>query len=195
MAVQLPSSRASKVPTPVAVKRSFWRRPFFGRRGAAYQTLKDVDSPVKSKGSHDTINDGSEDMPLLKAGDPSAAKYTEKLSRRSAAEEEEPFIPRPNSRITFKLPNSTPSEDMQPEVMTMPKKIPAGVKEPDVLVTNATATVDLAAVSDVAPEEHATSANDMVPASDTTAGNEMVAANIMFPANSSAPAEEAKTLT
>lgn len=62
------------------------------------------------------MDKSAEDIPLLKAGDPTAAKYAETLSCRNA-EEDEPFVPRPNSRITFKLPDSTPSEDMQPEAV------------------------------------------------------------------------------
>ncbi len=114
MAVPLPSSKAAS--TQHAAKRRLWHVPFFGGKKSPYKGLKDVESSVKRKGSHDNMDKSAEDIPLLKAGDPTAAKYAEKLSRRNA-EEDEPFVPRPNSKITFKLPDSTPSEDMQPEAV------------------------------------------------------------------------------
>lgn len=76
--------------------------------------MKDVDSPVKNKGSRiSATNDDTEDGPLMKAGDPIKAKYQEKLSRRAASDDDEPFVPRPNTRIKFQLPDSTvtPSEE------------------------------------------------------------------------------------
>ena len=112
MAVPLPSSKAAS--TQHAAKRSLWHAPFFGGKKSPYKTLRDVESPVKRKGMHDNMGKSAEDIPLLKTGDPTAAKYAEKLSRRNA-EEDEPFVPRPNSRITFKLPDRTPSENMQSE--------------------------------------------------------------------------------
>ena len=114
MAVPLPSSKAAS--TQHAVKRHLWHVPFFGGKKSPYKGLKDVESSVKRKGSHDNMDKSAEDIPLLKAGDPTAAKYAEKLSRRNA-EKDEPFVPRPNSKITFKLPDSTPSEDMQSEAV------------------------------------------------------------------------------
>ena len=110
MAVPLPPSKA--VSTQHAAKRSLWHVPFFGGKKSPYKGLKDVECSVKRKGLHDNMDKSAEDIPLLKAGDPTAAKYAEKLSRRNA-EEDEPFVPRPNSRITFKLPDSTPLEHMQ----------------------------------------------------------------------------------
>ncbi len=114
MAVPLPSSKAAS--TQHAVKRHLSHVPFFGGKKSPYKGLKDVESSVKRKGSHDNMDKSAEDIPLLKAGDPTAAKYAEKLSRRNA-EKDEPFVPRPNSKITFKLPDSTPSEDMQSEAV------------------------------------------------------------------------------
>ncbi len=115
MAVPLPSSKAAS--TQHAAKHSLWHVPFFGGKKSPYKALRDVESPVKRKGLHDNMDKSAEDIPLLKAGDPTATKYAEKLSRRNA-EEDEPFVPRPNSKITFKLPDSTHSEDMQPEAVS-----------------------------------------------------------------------------
>ncbi len=115
MAVPLPSSKAAS--TQHAAKHRLWHVPFFGGKKSPYKGLKNVEGSAKRKGLHDNMDKSAEDIPLLKAGDPAAAKCAEKLSRRNA-EEDEPFVPRPNSKITFKLPDSTPSEDMQPEVVT-----------------------------------------------------------------------------
>ncbi|DBA94392.1 TPA: hypothetical protein ACH3X1_001997 [Trebouxia sp. C0004] len=169
MAVQLPSSKASSVPASptVSTKRSFWPA-FLGRRRSAYKGLKDVDKHVKKKDSNAAGTDeNSDDVPLLKAGDPTGAKYAEKLKRHS--EKDELFVPRPNSRITFKLPNSTPSEDMQPE--SMPREtIPTDIRAPDDAAISPTDNLipasDLLAASDTAPASDVSPSKEMAAASD-----------------------------
>lgn len=112
MAVQLHSGKPAI--SQGAVKRSFWRipAPFFGHGQSAYRALKDVDSPVKRKSSSDNTEENTEETLLLKTGSPTTAKYAEKLSRHAGAEEKELYVPRPNSRITFKLPDDAPMQDM-----------------------------------------------------------------------------------
>ena len=185
MAVQLPSSKASTVPAypPVYTKRSFWPA-FLSRRGSAYKTLKDVDKRAKKKDPNAAETDGnSDDVPLLKAGDPTAAKYAEKLSRRS--EQEEPFVPRPNSRITFKLPDSTPSEDMQPESVPQ-ETTPADTGAPD--------DADISPTDDLIPANNLLSASDMAPTNDTVSANGVSPVKGVASVGDAVPAAELKTL-
>ena len=117
MALQLHSGKPGI--SQGAVKRSFWRIPvsFFGHRQSAYRALKDVDSPVKRKSSSDNTEENTEETLLLKTGSPTTAKYAEKLSRHAGAEEKELYVPRPNSRITFKLPDNASMQDMHVDHM------------------------------------------------------------------------------
>ncbi len=186
MAVQLPSSKASTVPaspTAVSTKRSFWPA-FLGRRGSAYQALKNVDKHAKKTDPNAAETDkNSDDVPLLKAGDPTAAKYAEKLSRRS--EQEEPFVPRPNSRITFKLPDSTPSEDMQPGSVPQ-DTTPTDIRAPD--------DADISPTDDLIPANNLLPASDMTPTNDTAPANGVSPAQEMASASDAVPAAELKSL-
>jgi len=185
MAVQLPSSKASIVPASptVSTKRSFWPA-FLGRRGLAYKALKDVDKPAKKKDpSAAGTDENSDDVSLLRAGDSTGAKYAEKLSRRS--EQEEPFVPRPNSRITFKLPNSTPSEDTQPENAPQ-ETTPTDIRAPD--------DADISPTDDLIPANNLLPASDMVPANDTVPANDVSPVKEMVSASDAVPAAEPKTL-
>ena len=180
MAVQLPSSKSAPVPINAPKKRSFWRFPFMRHRGPAYQSLKDVDSPVKGKGSQSgTANEDTDDAPLLKAGDPTKAKYQEKLSRRAAFDDSEPFVPRPNTRIKFQLPNSTPPEDSprataEQDTVHAPDSIAeiSGTPETNLLTGNDTALatdlIPAAAAADAGAAVGRTSApaNAVMPADD-----------------------------
>ena len=187
MAVQLPSGKASTVPAsaPVSTKHSFWPA-FLGSRGSAYKALKDVDKHAKKKDPNAAETDEtSDDMPLLKAGDPTAAKYAEKLSRRS--EQEEPFVPRPNSRITFKLPDSTPSEDMQPETLSVPQETtPTDIRAPD--------DADISPTDDLIPANNLLPASDMAPASDTVPANDVSPVKELASASDAVPAAELNPL-
>ena len=185
MAVQLPSSKASTVPASptVGTKRSFWPA-FLGRRGSAYKALKDVDKHVKKKDPNAAETDeNSDDVPLLKAGDPTAAKYAEKLSRHS--EQEEPFVPRPNSRITFKLPDSTPSEDVQPESVPQ-ETTPTDIRAPD--------NADISPTDDLIPANNLLPASDMTPTNDTAPANGVSPVQEVASASDAVPAAELKTL-
>lgn len=188
VAVQLPSSKSAPVITSKPKKRSFWRIPFFGHKGPAYQSLKDVDSPIKSKGAEmPGASEITDDEPLLKAGDPIKAKYQEKLSRRAASDDDEPFVPRPNTRIKFKLPDSTvtPSgpqaakdPDMEPVTVPVTESVTeaatgtasdvAAAKAPQegnlisASVSGPSATADLGSAD-------ATVVNDLVPSNDPSA--------------------------
>ena len=180
MAVQLPTSKSVNAPPQVKAKRSFWPTLSIGRRRSAYQALKNVDSPVKSKGSRDMTSEDTEDVSLLKAGDPTAAKYVERLSHRSASAsaKEEPFVPRPNSRITFKLPDNTPSEDMQPEGIPEETAI-IKLKQPN------TPTQD-----DV-PADGTFPVDELVPADDHFSANDMPLASNKAPAHTVASTQDA----
>lgn len=143
-------------------------------RGPAYQSLKDVDSPVKGKGSQlGAANEDTDDMPLLKAGDPTKAMYQEKLSRRAASDDSEPFVPRPNTRIKFQFPDSTP-----------PEKSPRATTEQDAApdstaASSATAEANLFTGVDIAP------AADLIPADvpGPADGSTTVPANAVIPAD------------
>lgn len=179
MAVQLPSNKSGPVTTIKPKRRSFWRIPFFGHQGPSYQSLKDVDSPVKNKGSRTSAaSDNTDDVPLLKAGDPTKAKYKEKLNRRAASDDDEPFVPRPNTRIKFQLPHSpvTPSEgspratqepDVEPE--TVPETGPAsnaaaaGALAPEDDLVSATLSDPSAAAGVAGGIDVTVAANDLVP--------------------------------
>lgn len=176
MAVQLPTSKSASAPPQVKAKRNFWPTMSIGHRRSAYQALKNVDSPVKSKGSRDMTSEDTEDVSLLKAGDPTAAKYSERLSHRSASAKEEPFVPRPNSRITFKLPDNTPSEDMQPEGIPEETAI---IKQPN------TPTQD-----DV-PADGTFPVDELVPANDHLSANDMPVASKKAPAHTIASTQDA----
>ena len=170
MAVELPTSKASSAPPPppVKVKHSFWSFWPFTRRRSAYKTLKDVDTPqLKQKGSADTgADDDTDEGPLLKAGDPTTAKYAEKLKRKAVSEDEEPFIPRPNSRITFKLPDKEPSEDVTPEApATQQAEIAAEDSPKDTALMNSKVTEEGQPASSLIP------ANNDVPTGNTTAAD------------------------
>ena len=181
MAVQLPSIKSGPVTTVKPNRRSFWRIPFFGHKGPSYQSLKDVDSPVKNKGSRSSAaSENTDDAPLLKAGDPTKAKYQEKVNRRVASDDNEPFLPRPNARIKFQLPDSsvTPSEES-----------PRATQEPDVESVTApgTGTASNAAASvlvALAPDDDLISAtlSDPSPAAGVAGGiDATVAANDLVP--------------
>ncbi len=182
MAVQLPSSKASTVPassTAVSTQRSFWPA-FLGRRGSAYKALKDVDKHAKKRDPNAAETDeNSDDVPLLKAGDPTAAKYAEKLSRRS--EQEEPFVPRPNIRITFKLPDSTPSEDMQPGSVPQ-ESTPTDIR------------ADISPTDDLIPAKNLLPASDMAPTNDTAPASGVSPVPETASASDAMPAAELKTL-
>lgn len=131
MAVQLPSNKSGPVTAIKSKKRSFWHVPFFGHKGPSYQSLKDVDSPIKNKGSRSSAaSENTDVVPLLKAGDPTKANYQEKLNRRVASDDDEPFVPRPNARIKFQLPDSpvTPSNE-SPQALQEPDVEPVIVPE------------------------------------------------------------------
>ena len=167
MAVELPSSKSAPVVPKPKVKCSFWP---FGRNKSAYKALKDVDAPVKRKDPRDTqADDDTDDGCLLKAGAPTAAKYAEKLSRKNATEDEEPFVPRPNSRIKFKLPEKTPSEDSAPEVI--PTSTAQDSEQPSEVVSVGDAEVN--AADPVASPENA----PLIPAIETTSANDTAAAD------------------
>ena len=178
MAVQLPTSKSGNAPPQVKAKRNFWPTLSIGRRRSAYRALRNVDSPVKSKGSRDMTSEDTEDVSLLKAGDPTAAKYAERLSHRSASAKEEPFVPRPNSRITFKLPDNTPSEDMQPEGIPEETAI-IKLKQPN------TPTQD-----DV-PADGTFPVDELVPANDHLSANDMPLANKKTPDHTIASTQDA----
>lgn len=195
MAVQLPSSKSAPIITTKPKERSFWRIPFFGHKGPAYQSLKDVDSPVKNKGSEmPAASEITDDEPLLKAGDPiKIKKYQEKLSRRAGSDDDEPFVPRPNTRIKFNLPEITakPSgeglqagkqPDMEPitapvteEPVAFPVTESASATASDMAAANFPQEDDLISASMSAPSATAdldgadsTAAQDLVPNKDPT---------------------------
>ena len=147
MAVQLPSSKSAPVITNKPKRRSFWHVPFFRHKGPAYQSLKDVDSPVKNKGSElPSADETTDDVPLLKTGGPIKTKYQEKLSRRAASDDDEAFVPRPNTRIKFNLPDSKAvSSEEGPQTATEPDMEPVTVP-----VTGAVTQPATEAASDVA---------------------------------------------
>lgn len=179
MAVKVPSNKSGPVTTIKSKKRSFWHMPFFGRKGPAYQSLKDVDSPAKNKGSRTSaVSETADDVPLLKAGSPT--KYQEKLSRRAASDDDEPFVPRANTRIKFRLP-----EQESPHVTQEPE-IEAAVVPDSGTASNAAAAVALAPeddliiatllnpspAGDVAGGVNATAAaSDLVPSNKPMSGN------------------------
>ena len=185
MAVQVPTTKAVTAPTTRTPNRSFWRLPFFGHNKTAYKALKDVDSPDKKpKGSRaDETDEASDDVPLLKAGGLTSAKYAEKLGRH--AEEEEPFVPRPHSRITFKLPDTDPTDDKQSKQVAE-ETATTEARVPDV------ATPDLTSVVDLIPAKDITTASGMSPANDVAPAPNVVPAIDMLPANEAVPADEAK---
>lgn len=128
MAVQVPSNKPGPVTTVQPKKRSLWHIPFFGRQGPAYKSLKDVDSPAKNIGSRTSaVSEIADDVPLLKAGSPTKAQYQEKMSRRAASDDDEPFVLRPNTKVKFQLPDSTvtpsaesPHATQEPETEAAP---------------------------------------------------------------------------
>lgn len=155
MAVQVPSNKSGPVTTIKPRKRSFWHISFFGRKGPAYQSLKDVDSPTKNKGSRiSAVSETADDVPLLKAGSPTKAQFQEKLSRHAASDDDEPFVPRPNTRIKFRLPDSTVTSVQEPE-------IEAAVVPDSGTASNAAAAVALAPEDDLVNATVA--ASDLVP--------------------------------
>lgn len=177
MAVQLPSNKSGPVTTVKPKRRSFWRVPFFGNKGPSYHSLKDVDSPIKNKGSRTSAaSENTDDVPLLKAEDPTKAKYQEKLNRRVASDDDEPFVPRPNARIKFQLPDSsvTPSEES-----------PQATQGPDVEPVTVPGTASNAATSiALAPEDDLISAtlSGPSPAAGVAGGIDVtVAANDLVP--------------
>ena len=165
MAVEVPSSKSALVPPKTKVKRNFWP---FGRKTSAYRALKDVDAAVKRRGAQKAeTDDATDDDPLVKAGVPTAAKYAEKLSRKNATDCEEPFVPRPNSRIKFKLPDKIPSEDTLPEV------IPASTsQEPQQLSDMGTGEDEKVTAADPASET-----STLIPALDGTSASDTAAAD------------------
>ena len=175
MAVQVPSNKSGPVTTIKPKTHSFWHVPFFGRKGPAYQSLKDVDSPFKSKGSRISA-ETTDDVPLLKAGNPT--KYQEKLSRRAASDDDEPFVPRPNTRIKFQLPDST----------VTPQESPRATQEPEIEVAAVSdiGTASNAAAAALAPEDGLVSATllNPSPAADVGGGvNATVAVSDLVPSN------------
>ena len=167
MAVELPSSKSAPVVPKPKVKRSFWP---FKRNKSAYKALKDVDAPVRRKDPQDAqAEDDADDSPLLKAGSPTAAKYAEKLSRKNATEDEEPFVPRPNSRIKFKLPEKTPSEDSAPEVI--PTSTAQDPEQPSESVNGR--NEEVSAADPIATPENA----PLIPAIETTSADDTAAAD------------------
>lgn len=175
MAVQLLSSKSAPVVTSKPKKRSFWRIPFLGHPGPAYQSLKDVDSPIKHKGSE--VPDASEitdDVPLLKAGDHIKTKYQEKLSRRAASDDDEPFVPRPNTKIKFKLPDSTitPSrEGPQLPAAKEPVMEPVTVPVTQSVTQPATETASNVAAANVPQEDDLISASTSGPSATADLGS------------------------
>ena len=169
MAVQLPS-KSAPVATIKPKRSTFWHIPLFGHRGPAYQSLKDVDSPIKGKGSMASAaaNEDTDDMPLLKAGDPIKGKYQEKLTRRAASDDDETFVPNPNSKIRFQLPTDKSSEasprpTIEPEIAPENLHADSSAAEDSpatVLISSAEDTNGPAAVSD------STAITNLMPAND-----------------------------
>lgn len=185
MAVQLPSSKSAPVVTSKPKKRSFWRIPFLGHKGPAYQSLKDVDSPIKHRGSEvPAASEITDDVPLLKAGDLVKTKYQEKLSRRAASDDDEPFVPRPNTRIKFKLPDSEvkPSrEGPQLPAAKEPDMEPVTVPVTESVSNPATETASNEAAANLPQEDDLISASMSGPSAtadlgsaDATVVNELV---------------------
>ena len=104
MSVKLANQKASVPET----KKPSWHLPSWLKlRRPAYKALKDADA-VPSKGNTLTSesSDIPEDSPLLKKAGLDAAAEGRKFGRtRSDLEDEEPFVPRPNSKVAFNLPD------------------------------------------------------------------------------------------
>ena len=176
MAVQLHSSKPAS--SQGAVKRSFWRIPvsFFGHSPSAYRALKDVDSPVKRKGSSNKTEENTEEMLLLKTGSPTTAKYAEKLSRHAGAEEKELYVPRPNSRITFNLPDNASLEDMHIDHMhEQTAATDSSGQDMSISMSNTDVLIP---------------ANEMLPAADISAAtSDEISAHGIAPGNGTIPAD------
>ena len=195
MAVQLPSNKSGPVTTIRPKKRSFWHVPFFGHAEPSYQSLKDVDSPVRNKGSRiSAASENTDVSPLLKAGDPTKAKYQEKLNRRAASDDDEPFVPRPNTRIKFQLPDSpvTPSNE-SPQAIQEPGVKPVIVPESGI-ASNAAVAFTLAPEDDLisAPLSDPSPAGAAGGMDGTVAANDLVPS--LVPSTSLAPANPDQTL-
>lgn len=189
MAVQLPSSKSRPVTTSKPKRRSFWRIPFLSYKRPAYEALKDVDSPNKKKGSlNPAASEVTDDVPLLEAGHPIKTKYQEKLSRHAASDDDEPFVPRPNTRIKFQLPNST---------VTPTEETPPATKEPDTepVTKPATGTASNVAVVDFPQEDDLISASQSGPSATADLGSaDATVINDLVPNNSPMPAHGDLTL-
>ena len=108
---------ADKAPPVPKARKPFWRIPNFFRRGPAYKALVNSDrNPSKATLDSET-SDIPEDAPLLKVGASDAAAENKKYGRsQSTEEEEEPFVPRPRSKVMFSLPEKSKgkAKDIQP---------------------------------------------------------------------------------
>ena len=185
MAVQLPSNKSGPVTTTKPKRCNFWRIPFFGHQGPSYQSLKDVDSPVKNKGSRTSAaSENTDDVPLLKAGDPTKAKYKEKLNRHAASDDDEPFVPRPNARIKFQLPDSpVTSSEGSPRATQEPDGEPVTVPETEPASNAAAAGIISAPLPDPGAAAAAAGGIDVT-----------IAANDLFPSTNPASANPDQTL-
>lgn len=99
-----------------ATRRPFWRMPKFTRKGPAYKSLANADGkPSEAAQLNSETSDIPEDAPLLKVAATDAAAEGKKYGRsQSMEEEEEAFVPRPNSKVMFKLPEKPKAKSTEP---------------------------------------------------------------------------------
>lgn len=166
MSVKLADHKASTPET----NKPFWHLPSWLRlRRPAYKALKDADGmPIKGNTLISESSDIPEDSPLLKKAGLDAAAEGRKFGRtRSDLEDEEPFVPRPNSKVAFNLPDkkkdraaagpaSSGAVDSTPDARGDPEIQPAALSsipehQPTLIGTNVQPPVTGTDVVPVAP--------------------------------------------
>lgn len=150
VATALSVKHADKAPAVPTARKAFWRIPKFVHKGPAYKALVNRDRNTSKATLDSETSDIPEDAPLLKAGASDAAAENKKYGRsQPAEEEEEPFVPRPRSKVMFSLPEKSKgkAQDIQTADETTTNRLevqppiagtdiqpvaPSNDKEPDV---------------------------------------------------------------